>query len=286
MHNAASFDPVPAVVEADAVGDMAELFADIRATLGVPVVNLIWRHLATIPGALPWAWALLKPLYGTGVIAAEARGLSTSVSLPSGGAALNARALSAAGLSSADVDQIDMILHSYARSNAMNIIAIGALSAHLTGATQPDTGLLVKPSLPAEERPISGNMPRLLSPDETAADTRVLIERLNAFGGHRAILPTMYRHLAHWPGYLGLVHDILAPVDADRRLETLIDSILSESRIRSAPLGAALLNSSNVLDSSVRGDVETALTTFADGPLCKMIAIVAIISAAMPSDRS
>ena len=30
----------------------AAIFADIRETLGVEVVNLIWRHLATIPGAL------------------------------------------------------------------------------------------------------------------------------------------------------------------------------------------------------------------------------------------
>ena len=49
-------NPVPAVTEAAAIGDIAEIFADIRRVLGVGVVNLIWRHLATIPGALPWAW--------------------------------------------------------------------------------------------------------------------------------------------------------------------------------------------------------------------------------------
>ena len=38
--------------EAAATGDVAAPFADIRATLGVGVVNLIWRHLATIDGAL------------------------------------------------------------------------------------------------------------------------------------------------------------------------------------------------------------------------------------------
>jgi hypothetical protein len=27
------------------------------------VVNLIWRHLATMPGALEWTWGELKPLY-------------------------------------------------------------------------------------------------------------------------------------------------------------------------------------------------------------------------------
>ena len=41
-------DPFPAVVEAAATGETADLFADIRATIGVRVVNLVWRHLATI----------------------------------------------------------------------------------------------------------------------------------------------------------------------------------------------------------------------------------------------
>jgi len=50
-------DPFPAIAEASATGETADLFADIRATVGVRVVNLVWRHLATIDGALPWAWA-------------------------------------------------------------------------------------------------------------------------------------------------------------------------------------------------------------------------------------
>jgi len=49
-------DPVPAITEAGATGEIAAIFADIRHVLGVEVVNLIWRHLATLPGALPWAW--------------------------------------------------------------------------------------------------------------------------------------------------------------------------------------------------------------------------------------
>lgn len=73
-------DPVPAIAEADAIGDTAALFADIRATLGVPVVNLIWRHLATIPEALPWAWSTLKPHYASGVIANAADTLSAMAS--------------------------------------------------------------------------------------------------------------------------------------------------------------------------------------------------------------
>ncbi len=49
-------DPVPAVTEAEATGETATIYADIRQVYRVSVVNLVWRHLATFPGALPWAW--------------------------------------------------------------------------------------------------------------------------------------------------------------------------------------------------------------------------------------
>ena len=75
-------DPVPAIAEASATGAVAEIFADIRTVLGVEVVNLIWRHLATIPDALPWAWGMLRPLYADGTIRAEAQALYTRIALP------------------------------------------------------------------------------------------------------------------------------------------------------------------------------------------------------------
>ena len=59
-------DSIPAIAEGDATGDIAILYEDLRVTLGVPFVNLIWRHLATIPGGLAWTWTLVKPLYASG----------------------------------------------------------------------------------------------------------------------------------------------------------------------------------------------------------------------------
>ena len=77
-----SGDPVPAIAESEATGDIAELYSDIRATLGVPVVNLIWRHLATFPGALSWAWNSLKPVYDDGTVAAQAAALRADLDIP------------------------------------------------------------------------------------------------------------------------------------------------------------------------------------------------------------
>src|ERR1700679_1804955 len=75
-------DPVPAVTEAAATGETAAIFADIRQVLGGDVVNLIWRHLATMEGALPWAWSALRPLYVDGSVIHEATALHKALALP------------------------------------------------------------------------------------------------------------------------------------------------------------------------------------------------------------
>ncbi len=94
-------DPVPAITEAAASGEVAALYADIRAVYGVGVVNLVWRHLATIPGALPWAWGTVRPLYLDGTIAREAAALRTARRLPPV-MRLPAELLAAAGFGAAD----------------------------------------------------------------------------------------------------------------------------------------------------------------------------------------
>src|SRR5260370_25281461 len=74
-------DPVPAVTEAAATGQIAEIFADIRRVYRVGVVNLVWRHLAVFPGSLPWVWQCVTPLYLDVTIEREAPALCAAIAL-------------------------------------------------------------------------------------------------------------------------------------------------------------------------------------------------------------
>ena len=74
-------ESVPSVLEADAAGEIADIYADIRKVLGTSVVNLIWRNLATMPGALQWTWSTVRPLYlGDAPLHAEA--VRRTIALP------------------------------------------------------------------------------------------------------------------------------------------------------------------------------------------------------------
>ena len=273
-----SGDPVATITEADATGEVADLYADIRATLGVPVVNLIWRHLAVMPGALPWAWEALKPLYASGAVAAQAAALRAGLKVPVL-AGLSAPALGAAGLVMDDLSRIAMILNSYERSNAMNLVALGALLARLEG-TEASAGEAV-PGAPAEQ-PVEGNMPPLLTLDAMAPDVRALVEDINRIGRRDEILASMYRHLANWPPYLALVHALIAPFDAEGRLEPLIQGVIAEGRGRAGQIAGDLTTPENTPDAKVQAEMCAALSLFIDGPIGKMITIVPLIRQAMP----
>lgn len=273
-------DPVPSIREADATGEVAALYDDIRATLGVPVVNLIWRHLAIFPGGLGWAWEALKPVYASGAIAAEAAALRDGLQVPvlSG---LSGAALTAAGLASKDIAQIRMILDSYERSNAMNIVALAALAARLEGvsaSSEPAHALVTVAS------GVKGKMPPLLSLDEMPQDVRTLVEGLNAVGGRAEILASMYRHLANWPPYLALISVLVTPVSADGRLEPIIQGVITEGRRRAARLAGRLATPQVGLAPGVESGMRGALNQFIDGPIGKMIAVVPLIRQAMPAD--
>ncbi len=59
-------DPVSAIAEAEATGETAVIFADIRQTMQLPLITSIWRTLAGVEGGLRAVWAVAKPLYESG----------------------------------------------------------------------------------------------------------------------------------------------------------------------------------------------------------------------------
>ena len=75
-------DPVTAVVESEAEGEIAEIFADIRATMGIPLLTSIWRTLVAVDGGLAAGWAAAKPLYLSGQPAIALDRVLASATLP------------------------------------------------------------------------------------------------------------------------------------------------------------------------------------------------------------
>jgi hypothetical protein len=274
-----SGDPVPAITEADATGEVAELYADIRTTLGIPLVNLIWRNLATMPGALDWAWASVKPLYISGRIQNEATALIESQKLPAV-PRFPAASLRAVGVDADAEGAIRAILASYDRSNPLNLVALSALLAVLRN-TRAHANARAAPK--SQQHAIDVRLPPLVNLDETPGDTAELVRAVNRLGarGRDHILVSMPRHLAHWPGFLALYWTVIAPLDRSGQLHRCIDSILENAIARGALLAAELGQTPQPPQGS-RSQIETTLDDFCRNAISRMIPVVSLLKQAMP----
>ena len=62
-----AFNALPEIPIIEATGVTLEIYQSIESALGVRLVNLVYRHLATFPGALEWAWAVVGTGFQEGV---------------------------------------------------------------------------------------------------------------------------------------------------------------------------------------------------------------------------
>jgi hypothetical protein len=116
-------DPMPAIIEVEATGETAESYADIRRLCGMSVLNPVWRHLATFPGALPWARQTVWPLYADGTNRCKAASIHAACRLPEI-VTPPPEVFAAAGLGPADLLWIRDVLDAYDRTNPMALAAL------------------------------------------------------------------------------------------------------------------------------------------------------------------
>jgi hypothetical protein len=255
-------DPLPAIAEAEAAGVTAELFADIRATVGVRVVNLVWRHLATLDGALAWAWAAVKPIYLQGMADQAAIRFRRTMALPKLGP-----------LAGDEPESVDSVLASYDHSNTVNLFALGAMVAWLRGETAREGAPEGGARLPVPDLAL----PKLLSASDVTPETWALVLRLNGFGDQRrVIVASMYRHLAHTPSFLARLGHVLAPAEVDGSLSRAIAS----NRAAAAGRARLLARAIDAVRPAQAAEIERALTVFVDHAIGKMVTICRAIRVA------
>ena len=274
-------DPVDAVTEQTASGMIAEIFVDIRQTLDVEVVNLIWRHLATMPGGLEWVWSSLKPLY-EGAAIAPAANIRRHMSLPRV-SVISHDTLRVAGIDGEALAGIGAILDSYQHTNALALVCF---SAFLTRFENEASGPEPTASGNAEttdfyKPPGRLKLPRLIPLDEMPTSLANLIRELNGFGedADPTLTASMYRHLAHWPTYLALVRTLLAPLQASGELGSLVEATRRLGYDAGKQLAGGI--SAAPLPQPIE-PILGAVRRFAHHPIARMTGICSLIRLATP----
>jgi hypothetical protein len=205
-----SSERLPELPETAATGRAAALYSDIRAVLGLPMVNLVYRCLATKPGALEGCWAALRPNLSS-TAAASAAGELAALAAPARASPLPRATVAAAGLVGEEVALARATLSAYRRGNSLNLLGMFAL---LDGCPGTTAAAETAPAPPAE--PI---LP-IASLETLAPGTRALLERMSlrtVGGGEPRIVPSLLRHFAGDARLLELLWTVLEPATPEIR---------------------------------------------------------------------
>ena len=210
------------ITEADATGLVRELYGDIRETMDIGMVNLIYRRMATIDGLLEWVWGALRPLLGSDDIEEGLLLLST------GAAQASPRSTCKfgrhqMGLEDQDLPNLKHVLDDYNRGNGLNLLLLTAFSECL---------LLGGPKIGEREaeredrRPFRSCFPPIIAMADMPKETANLIQELSKSiaPSDRPLIPSLFRHLAHWPNFLTLVAPHITSLVNSGELADLSDS--------------------------------------------------------------
>jgi hypothetical protein len=201
--------------EADAPPSVQVIYDALRRASGVAQINLIWRHLAMLPGVLPWAWAAVRPPLEGGAVAAAGARLAASVPLPAMATPIDDAAWRAAGLAPADRATVLAVVETYNRGNITNLVVLTALRRSMAGQEAGAPAPALAPATaPADLAPLPA-IPPLPRAADLAPAAAALVATLAArhTGATAAgIVPSLYLHLAHWPALLAALPRWIAPV--------------------------------------------------------------------------
>ncbi len=281
---------LPELSESEARGDLAVIYGEIRSFARLPFVALLYRHLATRPGVLPWLWQALRPEFASGAIPDAASRLAEVARLPIV-APVRAAQWRMAGLTAEDRGSIAHVLDAYDRANPINLLVARLSVRLLVGGDVVAAPVTVSKPLDRANRPARPAIPRLpplLPASAIPAEISTRLARLANFGqpAAGAMTPSLYRHLAHWPGYLALLPERLETAFLDgavvRAVEAYRQAADAESIQLEPPACVALADRDRPSPQAL-GDLPATLEAFA-ALIPEMIAVGRLARAMLPRE--
>ena len=220
------------IPESEATGTVRELYDDMKATMNIGMINLIYRRMATADGLLEWVWDAVRPVLASGDVERAALLLESGLDWPSM-PEIPAPALPLLGLGSPEIDTLIRVLDDYNRGNSLNLFLLTAFAERLKSGGSweevPDATVDVPSAKPQD-------LPPIVAMSDMSKETASLVRVLSApiASANKPMIPSLFRHLARWPGYLALVSPHIIHMIGSGKLST-VSSIVRNRAIGFAP---------------------------------------------------
>jgi len=258
---------------ADATGRRAGLYDDIQATFRAPVVNWIWRTAtANHPAFTRYLWGQVKPAFETRAFAEVSVAYRDAVLSAVDGPRYRPGDIDLAPAEARELrGQIATFDAVAPRLAVLFELVDRAMNGGDVGTAVPDDRRATEP-YPAGVDAGRGLDPSMVAVDgvpESAAET---VSSIREFHGFDEGLPSVYRCLAQWPGFLNRVWGGLEPELRSRDFEAaladasaVVDRYVDEVAYRPALSRTAALAAG--FDANAVDDIAGLFAEFNDGPV-------------------
>ncbi len=274
---------LPEQPEAQASEAVRAIYAQIRHGSGVPMVALIFRHLATLPGAMAWAWSVMGPPLAQGLLQerawamAEALAIEPVVTVP-------AAALAHLGIDAQAREELDRLGQAYGRANPVNLLALRLIALHLQGSLgQGEVRPALKPAHGAWQPPEPlGPLLPMMDLHRAPPDLLALMQGRSQRGQNvpeSAFVPSYYRQLASRPPLLALASLIVPP--AFDRIDAAAEQLRQQATEHARALAAGQ-SAPPPCPPELRQPMLAAVEVFTER-IPEMIAVIRLMQKAVPA---
>ena len=213
---------LPELAETAASGEKARIYAEMRRLGAVPMVALIFRHLATLPGGIEWAWSAIGPAWSSGLLQETAWKIAREAPLEPI-APMPREALAALGVDDKALDEIRIVARAYNLANPVNLLTITCL-ARMLGGAKASASLEARAWTPP---PTPGPLVAMTDPAAMSPEVSALLDLVAAPGGANGprVVQSLYRHFGHRPQFLALLVTVLLPRFRDGSIDRSVLAI-------------------------------------------------------------
>jgi hypothetical protein len=213
---------LPELADREATGEKAAIYAEMKHLGAVPMVALIFRHIATLPGGIEWTWGAIGPAWRSGRLQETAWRIAREAPLEPI-AAMPWAVLKNVGIDEAGLREVRVVLDAYNRANPENMLTVLCLLRLLEGRTASSPVAAATWSPPPAPGPLvaMGDVARM------APELSDLLDLVAAPGepGQPRVVQSLYRHLLHRPAFLALAITLLRQRFDDGSIDASVASI-------------------------------------------------------------
>jgi hypothetical protein len=217
---------LPELAERDATGRSKEIYEEMKRLGAVPMPALIFRHLATVPGALEWLWDAVCPAWRTGRVQEAAWRIAREAQLDPI-AKLHRPALRALGVDGEGEREVRIVLRSYNLANPENMLTILCALRLLRGSQPPPGTLPGEGQAPWSPPPAPGPLVPMIDVKTMPREVSEVLDLVAAPGeaGGPRVVQSLYRHFGHRPAFLAAVVTLLRQRLDDGSVGRAVDGI-------------------------------------------------------------